>query len=57
MDIFKMTNLKNRLISTWEVPPDELYRSLKEIMPRFEPVVKEISKSLKELLERRAKAQ
>ncbi len=57
MDVFKMTNLKNRLISTWEVPPEELYSSLKEIMPRFEPVVKEISKSLKELLERRAKAQ
>jgi len=57
MDVFKMTNLKNRLISTWEVPPEELYRSLKEITPRFEPVVKEISKSLKELLERRAKAQ
>ncbi len=57
MDVFKMTNLKNRLISTWEVPPEELYGSLKEIMPRFEPVVKEISKSLKELLERRAKAQ
>ncbi len=57
MDVFKMTNLKNRLISTWEVPPEELYSSLKEIVPRFEPVVKEISKSLKELLERRAKAQ
>ena len=53
MDVFKMTNLKNKLISTWEVSPDELYRSLQELNPKFDILVKEISKSLKKLLEER----
>ncbi len=53
MDLFKMTNLKNKLISTWEVPPEELFESLKELNPKFELIVKEISKSLKKLLEER----
>ncbi len=53
MDVFKMTNLKNKLISTWEVSPDELYNSLQEINPKFDILVKEISKSLKKLLEER----
>ncbi len=52
MDVFKMTNLKNRLISTWEVSPQELYERLMEIKDKIEPVMKEISKSLKALLER-----
>lgn len=54
MDVFKMTNLKNKLISTWEVPPEELYESLKELNPKFEIIVKEISKSLRKLLEERS---
>ena len=54
MDVFKMTNLKNKLISTWEVPSEELYESLKELNPKFEIIVKEISKSLKKLLEERS---
>ncbi len=54
MDVFKLTNLKNKLISTWEVPPEELYESLKELNPKFEAIVKEISKSLKKLLEKRS---
>ncbi len=54
MDVFKMTNLKNKLISTWEVPPEELYSSLKELNPKFEAVLKEISASLKNLLERKS---
>lgn len=53
-DVFKLTNLKNKLISTWEVPPEELYGSLKELNPKFEIIVKEISKSLKKLLEERS---
>ncbi len=51
MDVLKMSQLKNKLISTWEVSPEELYRSLEEIVPKFQPVVKEISESLKRLLE------
>ncbi len=54
MDVFKMTNLKNKLISTWDVSPDELYRSLEELTPKFGIIVKEISKSLKKLLEERS---
>ncbi len=54
MDVFKLTNLKNKLISTWEVPPEELYESLKELNPKFDSIVKEISKSLKRLLEEKA---
>lgn len=51
MDVFRMTNLKNKLISTWEVPPEELYRSLEELTPKFGIILREVSKSLKRLLE------
>ena len=51
MDVFKMTNLKNKLISTWEVNPQELYERLMEIKDKIEPVMREISKSLKKLLQ------
>ncbi len=50
MDIFKLTNLKNRLISTWEVSPQELYEKLYEIKDKIEPIMKEIAKSLQRLL-------
>ncbi|HIQ31353.1 MAG TPA: DUF86 domain-containing protein [Aquifex aeolicus] len=50
MDVFTMTNLKNRLISTWEVPPEELYEKLSQVAPKFKLIVKEISDSLKRLL-------
>ena len=53
MDVFRMTNLKNKLISTWEVPPEELFESLRDLNPKFEVLVKEISRSLKKLLEER----
>ena len=51
MDVFKMTNLKNKIISTWEVSPQELYERLMEIKDKIEPVMREISKSLKKLLQ------
>ncbi len=51
MDVLKMTQLKNKLISTWEVSPEELYRELEEVAPKFQVVVKEISDSLKKLLQ------
>ncbi len=50
MDVFKMTNLKNKLISTWEVEPRELYKSLLELKDKIEPVMKEIANSLRRLL-------
>jgi uncharacterized protein YutE (UPF0331/DUF86 family) len=50
MDVLKMTQLKNKLISTWEVSPEELYRELQEVLPKFQSIVKEISESLKRLL-------
>ncbi len=53
MDVFKMTNLKNKLISTWEVSPEELYYRLAEIKDKIEPVMKSIAQSLKKLLEER----
>ncbi len=52
MDVFKMTNLKNKLISTWEVSPEELYETLTEIKGKIEPVTREISRSLRALLEK-----
>ncbi len=52
MDVLRMTQLKNKLISTWEVSPEELYRELGEVTPKFQMVVKDISDSLKRLLER-----
>ena len=51
MDVFKMTNLIHKLISTWEVSPQELYERLMEIKDKIEPVMREISKSLKKLLQ------
>ncbi|WP_461832546.1 HepT-like ribonuclease domain-containing protein [Aquifex sp.] len=54
--VFKMMLLKNKLISTWEVSPEELYNSLKELNDKFIPVLREISNSLKELLQEKAKA-
>jgi len=54
MDVFKMTNLKNKLISTWEVEPRELYKSLLEIQEKIEPVMKEIANSLRRLLKEKA---
>jgi len=53
--VLKMTILKNKLISTWEVSPEELYKSLSELNDKFIPVLREISKSLKSLLEKKAK--
>lgn len=55
-DVFKMTQLKNKLISTWEVSPDELYASLLELKDKFEPIMKEIARSLKKLLEEKSKS-
>ncbi len=54
MDVFKMTNLKNKLISTWEVEPRELYKSLLELKDKIEPVMKEIANSLRRLLKEKA---
>ncbi len=47
----KMASLKNRLISTWDIPPQELYRALLDIKDNFEPLLKEIANSLKRLIE------
>ncbi|RMH79316.1 MAG: DUF86 domain-containing protein [Acidobacteria bacterium] len=54
MDVFRMTNLKNKLISSWEVSPEELYRSLLEVNDRIEPVMKSIAESLRKLLREKA---
>ncbi len=54
--VLKMMLLKNKLISTWEVSNEELYNSLRELNPKFPEVLREISKSLKKLLEEKAKA-
>ncbi|MFN3814027.1 MAG: HepT-like ribonuclease domain-containing protein [Aquificaceae bacterium] len=51
VDVLKMTNLKNKLISTWEVSPEELYRVLVDVNEKFEPILKEVSKSLRGLIE------
>ncbi len=51
--VLKMTLLKNKLISTWEVSNEELYNSLKELNNKFPVILREISKSLKELLEKK----
>jgi len=48
----RMIKLKNRLISTWDIPHEELYEELKELKDCFEPLLKEISKSLKDLLQK-----
>lgn len=50
MDVFRMTNLKNRLISTWDISPEELYTSLMEVKDKIEPVMREVAKSLQKLL-------
>jgi len=54
--VLKMTLLKNKLISTWEVSPEELYESLKELNPSFLPILREISTHLKKVLEERKKS-
>ncbi|HID65713.1 MAG TPA: DUF86 domain-containing protein [Aquificaceae bacterium] len=53
--VLKMSLLKNKLISTWEVSPEELYNSLKELNKEFIPILREISNSLKELLNKKVK--
>lgn len=45
-----MLRLKNRLITSWDIDPAELYESLMELKDRIEPVMKEIAKSLQRLL-------
>ncbi|MFN3870122.1 MAG: HepT-like ribonuclease domain-containing protein [Aquificaceae bacterium] len=47
----KMVSLKNKLISTWDIPPQELYMALSEIKDKFEPLLTEIANSLKRLIE------
>ncbi|WP_448584131.1 DUF86 domain-containing protein [Thermocrinis sp.] len=55
--IIKMMRLKNKLISTWDIPQEELYRDLSETKDWFEPLMKEISTSLKNLLEKVSSSQ
>ncbi len=50
--LLRMMNLKNKLISTWEVEPEGLYQELEELKDQFDLVLKEISSSLKNLLEK-----
>jgi len=52
-DVLKMAALKNRMISTWDIPPEELYDMLSLLTPRFSAVVKAISESLRKLMEER----
>ncbi len=54
-DVMKMIKLKNKLTTNWEIPPEELYEYLLNLKDKFNPLVKEISKSLKNLLEKRSK--
>ncbi|SHK43299.1 DUF86 domain-containing protein [Thermocrinis minervae] len=55
MDILKMTQLKNKLISTWEVSPEELYQSLTQIKDKILPVLRSISSALQSLLKEKSK--
>ena len=50
--IIKMIKIKNKLISTFDTPQEELYRDLGEIKDWFEPIMKELSASLKNLIEK-----
>jgi len=52
--LFRMMTLKNKLISTWDIPPEELFDTLRELNPKFGEVVKEISRSLERLLKGRS---
>ncbi len=52
--LFRMMTLKNKLISTWDVPPEELFDTLRELNPKFMEVVREISRSLERLLKERS---
>ncbi|MFN7065838.1 MAG: DUF86 domain-containing protein [Aquificaceae bacterium] len=47
-----MVSLKNKLINIWDIPQQELYKSLSEIKEKFEPILKDISQSLRRLLEK-----
>jgi Uncharacterized conserved protein, COG2445 len=55
--LLKMMNLKNKLISTWDIDLDSLYKELMELKDYFEPLLKEISSSLKSLLDKIASHQ
>jgi uncharacterized protein YutE (UPF0331/DUF86 family) len=55
--LLKMMNLKNKLISTWDIDLESLYKELMELKDNFEPVLKEISSSLKSLLDKIASHQ
>jgi len=55
--IIKMIKLKNKLISTWDIPQEELYENLRETKDWFEPLMKEIAVSLKNLLEKVSSSQ
>jgi Uncharacterized conserved protein len=50
--LLKMINLKNKLISTWDIDLEILYKELMELKDHFEPLLKEISSSLKSLLDK-----
>ncbi|WP_448587569.1 DUF86 domain-containing protein [Thermocrinis sp.] len=55
--VVKMIALKNKLISTWDVPQEDLYRDLSELKDWFELLLKEIASSLKNLLQRTSSGQ
>ena len=49
--IVDMISLKNKLISTWDISQKELYNSLLRVREVLEPIIQEIAKSLKRLIE------
>lgn len=49
--IQKLTRLRNRLLNTWEISPDELYQELADTKDTMEPILKHISSALRKLLE------
>jgi uncharacterized protein YutE (UPF0331/DUF86 family) len=55
--LLKMMNLKNKLISTWDIDLESLYKELMELKDYFEPLLREISSSLKSLLDKIASHQ
>jgi len=55
--LLKMMNLKNKIISTWDIDLESLYKELMELKDHFEPLLKEISSSLKSLLDKIANHQ
>ncbi|NPA32414.1 MAG: DUF86 domain-containing protein [Aquificae bacterium] len=54
--VLEMNLLKNKLISTWDVPPEELYEELKKLNPRFVPLLRHISNALKKRLSQQRSA-